>query len=108
MKFPTYERQNKWLIDYVLPIFTGELHKISENYRNNRVQPTVEKPSQTKQPDGLKSVFKPKHIDELANLFQPKLTKEGAIDLNFEPVYLEIPGKGFCLVLPDEPKIRPH
>ncbi|MCX6709005.1 MAG: hypothetical protein NTW67_05165 [Candidatus Woesearchaeota archaeon] len=33
---PNYERQNKWMNDYVLPIFTGELHKIPENYRKNK------------------------------------------------------------------------
>ena len=33
---PNYERQNKWMNDYVLPIFTGELHKIPENYRENK------------------------------------------------------------------------
>ncbi|GEM_PF-2764198 len=51
----------------------------------------------------IEKIEQPKPLDNLEGIFEPKLTKEGAIDFNFEPKYI-----GGVLVLPDEPKIRPH
>lgn len=56
-----------------------------------------------KKPEKIEEIKEPKPLDNLEGIFEPRLTKEGAIDLNFEPKYID-----GVLVLPDEPKIRPH
>ena len=39
MKLPTYERQNKWIQDYIVPLCELNFAKIARNYRMNRGGP---------------------------------------------------------------------
>ncbi len=39
MKFPSYERQNKWMLDYIKPIFELDFPKLMRNYRMNKSVP---------------------------------------------------------------------
>jgi hypothetical protein len=44
MAFPTYERQNKWISDYILPIFLDlNINKVIQNYKKNNPIPKKEK-----------------------------------------------------------------
>ena len=36
MNLPTYEEQNKWLSDYIQPIFDLDFKRIADNYKQNK------------------------------------------------------------------------
>ena len=39
MKFPSYERQNQWISDYIAPIMIDlDIGKVVQNYKRNRLE----------------------------------------------------------------------
>lgn len=56
MRFPSRERQNKWITDYVLPIFELDLPKLMRNYRMNRVLPFTDERMQQIRKDVLAEI----------------------------------------------------
>ena len=53
MKLPTYERQNKWMLDYLKPLFELDFGRIMQNYKANRqpLQPAEEVKPTAPSPD---------------------------------------------------------